>query len=154
MLLPFNCGIPKQLFFEREEAFVLAFILELSCMLSSGGEGRAWTSATVLAPQQKVMCNPFPRLHSCAQMEWERWDSSVLSLADVTTSSLRTSLCIFFSILMHASIFLAEENQLMQAYAKSRKKKAIWSGSGLVFSSCFSFFVLLEQDLQQWLVIT
>lgn len=32
-------------FFEREEAFVSAFILELSCKLNSDGEGRA-----VLAP--------------------------------------------------------------------------------------------------------
>lgn len=48
MLLPFKCGIPKQLCFGREEAFVSAFILELSHMLSSGGEGRAWTSALCL----------------------------------------------------------------------------------------------------------
>lgn len=58
-------------------------------------------------------------------------DSSVLSLADVTTSSPKTSLCFFFSILMHASIFLAEENQLMQAYAKSRKKRLFDQEMGL-----------------------
>lgn len=57
---------------------------------------------------------------------------------------------------MHASIFLAEENQLMQTYAKSRKGRLfdqeVWNG--LVFNSWFSLFVLVEQDLEQWLVIT
>lgn len=57
---------------------------------------------------------------------------------------------------MHASIFLAEENQLMQTYAKSRKGRLfdqeVWNG--LVFNSWFSLFVLVEQDLEQWLLIT
>lgn len=59
MLLPFKYGIPKQLYFEKEEAFVTTF-LELFCMLSSADEGRVWTSASVLAPQQKVMGNLSP----------------------------------------------------------------------------------------------
>lgn len=129
MLLPFKYGIPKQLFFWKGGRF--CFSLHFGAMLHAqqwwGGQG--WISATVLAPQQKIMCNPFPRLHSCAQMEWGRWGSSVLSLADVTANSLKTSLCIFLFYFNACQHLFSRRKSTYANICQEQERKAISSGS-------------------------
>lgn len=118
---------PKTTLFlkERKLLFQPSF---WSCPVSSTVMGRA--GLFLLLFLQKVMGNPFPRLHSCAHMEWERWDNSVLSLADVTTSSLKTSLCIFFFFCLDACQHLfSRRKSTYTNICQEQEGKAIWSGS-------------------------
>lgn len=94
-----------------------------ACLVVVGRTGEA--PAYVLAPQRKVRNEPFLRSHLCTGGVREM-GTVVCYHQLMSQQTISKPLCIFFfSILMHPVISLAEPNQLMQTYAKSRKGRLI-----------------------------
>lgn len=134
MLLPFKCGIPKQLFFWKRGSF--GFSLHFGAILHAqqwwGGQALDICHCACSSAEGHVQ--PIPQVAFLCTDGVKEMGQYCLITSWCHNKQSWKHLCaffFFFSVLMHASIFLAEENQLMQAYAKSRKKRLFDQEMGL-----------------------